>query len=172
MWTTSILLPFIINWFHWLYCLIMVDIVFSRGLRGLRRMHSLRSCCHSGQSALTSRTMHYHSSPWKGKSSTPIRDNPTYLFVWFYAFALSGRQVIGILQTQGVGSRCSPCPGLCAFGLSGRNSSKKFTPPLSLWAKHTLHCPERPHERSKCSPWNLRNLRENTIPRETKPSAG
>ena len=32
------------------------------------------------------------------------------------------------VPTQGVVSRCSPCPGLCAFGLSGRILSISLKP--------------------------------------------
>ena len=65
--------------------------------------------------------------------------------------------------TQGVGSHGSPCPGLCAFGLSGRIFFSPFKPKgymfwafqafyLSLVAQCPLFTNERPERAASLSP--------------------
>ena len=129
----------------------MVDIVFSRGIRRIRRKHSPCSCLPFGtfRNVPTSRWSNARSflalkgqylpaqgkrlqgaTPWDRCPTHKLRPErakalqkyviTTHTVLWFNAFALSGRQMVGTLHTQGVSSRCSPCPGLCAFGLSGR----------------------------------------------------
>ena len=46
------------------------------------------------------------------------------LCLMLFAFAPVGRTIRGVIP-QGVGSRCSPCPGLGAFGLSARTSGAR-----------------------------------------------
>ena len=42
------------------------------------------------------------------------------LALGYALLALQVAMETGVYYTQGVGSHCSPCPGLCAFGPSGR----------------------------------------------------
>ena len=65
-----------------------------------------------------------------GYNTPRVSAHMVRLALGYVLLALQAVMETGVYYTQGVGSHGSPCPGLCAFGPSGRSFSMSI--PISI----------------------------------------